>query len=671
MSANTIRPVVLPSGRDEKAVKKVRDSLTSWAGYYRSGDVLKPNKNKKEPTAASAKGGDKESYGISTSKRTGIREKLASLAEDFSIMSANTQDPKSMQYVTNQSHPMHRTIYFTVLNIVGSIAEISMFLAQRLTKSNHYFDLDATQFGIVAFLQGALQDPEAVVDFNNVSLPGNMKVLEGFQMYANAKTEEEEYDAITTLYNDFVVGIVDRGADYFATRIYGHGGQNVKGTYNSSVSVRSEIWNRMTADITHASSVIYPYASKSDLVWPELQPIKVGPGAVAANPEVKDLTSADNADLYLVIKAYQKGIKVYVEQATSSTRIPTVHEPRLAWLANKGTPKRKSEENQMNLDDIPVYASFLRIVDEIVATVPAKFRPEQKIPVLGANNTTEYISRSSYPLLGLNPANAHKLIYSHGITFSATPVDINPGRLADINGKSKRLLTGSQALEGIVKRVSGYFDIENGKSNIQMLLNRDKYIDISSNRIDFTQNSGYHINGYTNSGTALLFPDAPAPAILDSNGQFTMSKEKFAERPDLVLDLIVFSLGFTVGKVAINHELIQAAVKGLYNVFSEVVDVQVPTMIQYNVVPVDKAGAHNFMSSSHQSMQMQKTMPPTHGSLKSRTGAAFSAMAMPVAPQMHSHHLGGQTAPLAAPQNHYQQQPQMMAPAGPSDSGMV
>lgn len=495
-------------------------------------------------------------------------------------------------------------------------------------------------------------------------------------MYADATTEEQEYDAITTLYNDLVIGVIDKASQVFKERIIqlGQLGNNV-GPYNSSNIKRTDVLNRLSNEIPGLVSPIYGLVTQADLLWGDVNGRPAEIPMFAAEGAKFYATESDkepnDADIFLIMRALTKGAKIDLITRNRDTRYPTVKVNRISWLEDKGTPKRKSDENRISLFDIPAYALHLKIVDEIIANVPPKFRPEVKIPVIGPNGQNDHITRVHYPLLGLKPELAYKLIYSHGINYSPASLDYNPGRLAtDGSGRPKRLLTPSQALDGILHRVKGFFDLKpkSRETSIQNLLTRRSFISIEE--ADFTQNVGYHIATTADSTTVFLFPDAQPPQLMDQSGRVIMSADSLISRPDLVFDLLLYSVGFRITTTNITQDKIQASIKGLYNVFSEVLDIQIPTVIQYNSIPIGRSSGHNYLSNGDSSNFVRYI--PVRGTLKVRNAtAAVNSILMPnqqapapvpvapVAPgatNVH-HHLGNQDMPAAHYPSHLAQTP--------------
>jgi hypothetical protein len=607
-------------------------------------------KKKAKVTKAGSKTSDKESYVPSTVKRTNISEKLADFQQTLEIRAQQTNDPVSMAIVAQEQNLLHKSTYMTIVNAYGSMVDVATYLSQRLSKDTTYYQMDSTLFSIMSFLHEAMtSDPETYVDLTNVNSSGNMKVLRGFKMFADAVTEIEEYDAITTLYNDFVIGIVDRGSELFANRIVNIIGYNCIGQYNSSNDVRGRTFQQLIADMPNYGRSIYPLVRESTVQFVANQqvfraPVAAGPGAVDFakynNFEgAKDLTEADSANVFLIGKALQRGAVIDVQDADHSVRHPTIHISRAVWLNDKGEAKRKSLENQMNLSDVPAYALHLGIVEYVSALVPAKFRPEIEVPYL-VNGKTVLKKRVHYPLLGLNPALSHHLMYAHGIDFKPVHIDSDPGRIVDANGKPTRLRTPHQALESIIQRVSQYFEVDkDGSCNVIDLIKREKFIDI--HEADFTQAYKFNLVAHAKGSSAMLFPDVNPPNILAQNGQLAMTKEQIKTRPDLVLDILLYSIGFRVGKVAVNHTRLQETVRGLYSVFSEVLSYEggIPTVIQFNTLPVDRSSISSLLTGGQNGQVVKYTA--VRGSLKAGSGSVLTTMAPPL------HHVGGQTAPLA------------------------
>lgn len=516
--------------RKDPAVKRAKALVESLAESYKAGEYSSPHKSVKN---------GKESYSIQNPKHTGTAARLATLAERIQV------DPN----MVNEKYDLTKTVYFPGLNMVGNISEISMYLAQRLGHSASPFDLDAAQFGFAAFLQGLLHAPDSgseaavTITSNNVGSEGKLRVLRGFEEYAVASSEEAKKAAVDRLYVDFVINIFDACESAFAQQIkqYTNGDAGI-GTYNSSSINRKQVQQQL---LTH-------------------------------------LSSFERLSEFFSVIRLQNG-----------TYSPTVViDDRQKWLLDKGLTRAVNNDNTMSIFEIPALALDAKVLTQVVALVPAKLRPKDKV--------THIVS---YPVLNLNPYFAYKLAYATGIASSAAELDVSPGQTLGEAGNKRKALTIQQAAENLIKHFAGYYD-QSGKTatvNMQELMTRKKYIDIT--KANPGQATGFQLSSVT-ANTALLYPDMQVP-----QGVYTCGgKEGFLKNPAVAFEAIIYSLGFSVNKVAVVPEHIQQVVKQLYIIFGK----EVPPTVAYNTRPFKESNGSNALGSMYGVQPVSFQPAPMH-----------------------------------------------------------
>lgn len=603
MSTNILRPVVYHTTstfspvRGEKEVKKVRDYLASWASSYKASEVVVTKKTEKMTKDKVTKVPSKTAtYTSGTIKRSQIPKTVVDNEDTINILA---RQGNMSALLADKTNIATKHTFFTVANFYGSAKDIGIYLSTRLSRSASRFDQDITNCAVLSFLNGALSDNEALITVENLHAGGKMKVLRGFEMYAKAVTDSERYDAITTLYNDFVVGVIDKGADIFANVFATHIGFNNLGQYNTSIYYREQVYPSLQSQIVPNTSAIYGSLLKTSLTWATPQLTYAGPGAVMsavlADPSLKEkLTEKSDADFHLIKKAFERGASIEFRSDQHVEMVPVTHVDRSAWLNDRGVEKATDDSEKINLVDIPAYAAHLGLTTQIYTLVPAAFRPVREVPVIDGEARKE----AWYPLLGLNPKLAYKLIYPYGIAFNKTPLDYTSGHTTDSKGNVKKILSHEQAREAITKHLGIYFNSDGKKpSNIIELLNHKKYLSVSG--ANFEQANGVNIAGYTDNTTGLLFPDNIAPQIMSATGELTVTKEEFMNRPDLVFALLLYSIGVQNNKVAIDRDSIQDTIRSLYNVFSDVLDFPggIPATFSYNTIPVNRVINNSLLNN--------------------------------------------------------------------------
>lgn len=521
--------------RTAPAIKRAKALLESLAESYKSGEYCLPHKIIKN---------GKESYSVHPSKHTGTAGRLATLAERISV------DP-TMQ---SEKFDLTKTIYFAGLNIVGNISEISMYFAQRLGHSSTPFDLDAAQYGFASFLLGLSHvdpsvDPAVTITSSNVNNEGKLRVLAGFEEYALAESDSQKEAAIDRIYNDFVLRIFDVCEANFAQQIKQFtNGESGIGTYNSSAVNRNNIRDQLR-------NYLVQYEPLSTLF-----------------SEIHSTSVTGEKSVYY----------------------PSVVVDRVTWLKDKGTARAVNNENTMSIFEIPALALDAKVVTQVVALVPAKLRPKDKV--------THVVS---YPVLGLNPWLAYKMAYATGISSSASELDVSPGQTLGETGNKRKALTIAQAAENLIKHFAGYFD-PSGKSNIinmEQIITRKKYIDITS--ANPGQASKFQLTSIT-SNTALLYPDMHVPS------EIYQGKAYFEKNPALAFQTIIYSLGFSTNKIGVHPEHIQQVVKQLYIIFGK----EAPATVMYNSLPSKSSNGSNALGAMY-GVQPTSYMPvaPVHHGL--------------------------------------------------------
>jgi hypothetical protein len=500
--------------RTEASMKKIRKLMKALADDYVYAQYAAPHKTVKN---------NKDSYTTNNPKHSGTAIKLTNLHERLQF------DSKSPAMIL-ESSDLTRTLSFPGLNLQGSIADISMYLAQRLANGVTPFDLDTAQYGMASFLLGILytnqHDVVNVLSSDNIASYINndskVRVLKGFVEYANANAENntDKMDAaVETLVRDFVYVIFDNCATTFTTVILelikGH--HNI-GLYNSSPVFRNNIRNNL-----------------KEYLGGNMSTTLAG----------------------LFVKIDIGGNSILTTRSDISFK---------SWLENKGAEKKVNTENSIPLIDIPALGLDCGILTEVIAQVPAKLRPKNTVG--GA---------VSYPQLGLNPKLAYLMAYSFGISVTTAKLNSTASHIVGENGTKIKNVTPAEAVETIIKNFSKHFERKNAndsKFNINELLSRRSYIDILGAKP--LQGTGLNIQKCTDN-TALLFPDEIVPQQLtqftgnSANIMFDTgeAKQLFRSNKDLVFHTLLFCLGYSTNKANVSNEHIQQSVKQIYTIFNK------------------------------------------------------------------------------------------------------
>lgn len=416
-----------------------------------------------------------------------------------------------------QQNAIQKPTHFAGLNTYGPIADVANYFAQRLSPDKSHFYSDAAQFAFAAVLSGLVANSsDFVVDENNVNVAGQVKVLKGLVDYSVASSDQERELAIHWLYQHFVVGCFDRVTltmREVMMNILVQAGSNV-GYYNSAPQVRAAVQGKV-----------------------------------------------------LEVLAQVYGLSAELDKDGMFTSLP-----RDDWLQMKAAPKKKSDANHISLAELPAVARELKVLTEVVASLPAKYRVEQ-------NHVTYYRG------INVNPALAHRMWYVTGISVKSASIDSTPNTQIVEGGKRRtKLLSVEEAKQKLIKNIAKYFEAgSNGKkSNIELLYNKEKFLDITGANV--SQATGLQIGAQTSS-TIFLFPNLPLPA--------PASRDAFIADPATVFNFIKCCLGYPASKAAeCDHAHVVEVIKDLHKIFGY----PVPDVVQYNKVPA-KGGSTNAFSS--------------------------------------------------------------------------
>jgi hypothetical protein len=439
------------------------------------------------------------------------------------------------QSLVNEKYDLTKTAYYPGLNLVGNISDISMYFAQRLAPSSTPFDLDAAQFGFAAFMLGLLHvdaSVEPAVTVNSKNVNSDGKLRVLIGFEEYARAVEDSEKKAA----------VERLYNDFVLKIFNNCQFMFANLIRQLIGGDSNIG-------TYNSSASYRAGIRNQL---------------------KEYLSQ-----------YEQLSRSFTEifnNVDGSTYYPSMDVDRKSWLNDKGTSRVINNENNMPIFEIPALALDAKVLTQVVALVPAKLRPKDK--------ATHVVS---YPILGLNPALAYKMAYATGIASTATELDVSPGQTLGETGNKRKALTIHQAAENLIKHFAGYYDISGKQSivNMREILERKKYIEITL-KTNPGQATGFQLAGVT-ANTALLYPDMQVPTDVNQGKQY------FENNPKLAFEVIRYSLGFSVNKVAIAPEHIQQVIRQLYIIFG----MEPPVSIQYNSLPFKTSNGSNAFGSMY------------------------------------------------------------------------
>lgn len=291
---------------EPRSLNEVGKFLASLCNSARDGSLVYPKKSVKV-----VKGVQKESYTKSSLVRGATEERITQYRNEAQFSSTlQNQDPKQ------------KLLHFAGLNMYGSVIDISLYLAQRLSTDNTHFVTDAGQFGIAAVLCGLMTtQSDMLITETNYNQPGDLRILRAFESYAIANTDEERMRALELLYEDFVVKVFNVARDSIM-QIMGElltSNNYTIGYYNSSDQCRSAVAGR-------------------------------------------------------VLQAFSQ-LQVSAAQLLDNDKI-CFNVDRKEWMSFKAVHKQKTDTNSISLIELPRIAREKGVLTEVVAVLPPKFRSE-------------------------------------------------------------------------------------------------------------------------------------------------------------------------------------------------------------------------------------------------------------------------------------------------------
>lgn len=227
------------------------------------------------------------------------------------------------QYKTSPSLDREKLTHFAGLNMYGTAADISWFLAKNLSPDQSHFYTDACQIGIAAALSGLIQiQSDFIISESNFNKTGEVKVFKAFRLYAEATNDQEKMYALEVFYKDFVVDIFNVARDSIARILF----DSLTQSGVNAVSYNS---------VDHTRKMLLKH-------------------------------------LFDQFPMIQTEFSKLFESTTAFDRFD-----RAAWMSVKSTPKQKSDANTISLIELPRIARDKGVLTEVVVVLPPRYRAEE------------------------------------------------------------------------------------------------------------------------------------------------------------------------------------------------------------------------------------------------------------------------------------------------------